>query len=70
MRERKPAGMLCHGDANDSNLLVIGDVPDHQSRELHDKSAKPVILRKHGVDIDAIIVTRNLGALDLVCALG
>jgi hypothetical protein len=62
--------MLCHGDANDSNLLVIGDVADHHPRELHDKTAKPLILRKHGVDIDAVIVTRNLGALDLVCALG
>jgi len=62
--------MWCHADANDWNLLVIGDVPDHQSRELHDKPAKPIILFKHGFDIDVVIVTRNLGALDLICALG
>jgi len=49
---------------------MIGDVPDHQPRELDDKSAEPVVLFKHSVDIDAVIVTRNLGALDLVCALG
>jgi hypothetical protein len=50
--------------------MVIGDVPDHHPRELHHKSAKPVILFKHGVDIDAVIVARNLGAPDLVSALG
>jgi hypothetical protein len=62
--------MWRHGDANESNLSMIGDVPDHQPRELHDKSAKPVIFCEHGVDIDAVVGARNPVALDLVCALG